>query len=43
MGQFSDWMIVGAFTFGVGITGSLMLQTLMNCLSWQYIEIILVV
>ncbi|MTJ50505.1 hypothetical protein, partial [Dolichospermum sp. UHCC 0259] len=23
MGQFSDWMIVGAFTFGVGITGSL--------------------
>ena len=23
MRQFSDWMIVGAFTFGVGITGSL--------------------
>ena len=23
MGQFSDWMIVGAFTFGVGIVGSL--------------------
>ncbi|WP_268871216.1 hypothetical protein [Aphanizomenon flos-aquae] len=22
MRQFSDWMIVGAFTFGVGITGS---------------------
>jgi hypothetical protein len=23
MKQFSDWMIVGAFTFGVGIVGSL--------------------
>ncbi|MBE9257720.1 AAA family ATPase [Dolichospermum sp. LEGE 00246] len=23
MAQFSDWMIVGAFTFGIGITGSL--------------------
>ncbi|TVP62614.1 MAG: AAA family ATPase [Nodularia sp. (in: Bacteria)] len=22
MGQFSDWIIVGAFTFGIGITGS---------------------
>jgi predicted nucleic acid-binding Zn-ribbon protein len=23
MGQFSDWVIIGAFTFGIGITGSL--------------------
>jgi hypothetical protein len=43
MKQFSDWMIVGAFTFGVGIVGYLRLQKLMNYLIRQYVEIILVV
>jgi hypothetical protein len=43
MGQFSNWPLVSAFTFAIGITGYFMLQTLITCLIWQYVEVILVV
>jgi len=43
MGQFPNWLLVGAFTFAIGMTGYLILQTLITCLTWQYVEVILIV
>ena len=36
MGQFENWQLFGVFTFGIGITGSFMVQTLITCLGLQY-------